>query len=141
MRRRSFLSYAAAGLSLPILPLRAMAADRIMYTPGLAEKMMADGKVILLDFWTNWCSTCAEQDRVLGDFRTKNPAYDKAITFITVDWDVYADGDLSKALKIPRRSTLVALKGKTEIGRLVAATWPDDIKALLNQTLAAANAA
>jgi hypothetical protein len=31
----------------------------------------------------------------------------------------------------------VALKGKKEIGRLVAATWPADIKALLDATLAA----
>jgi thioredoxin 1 len=140
MQRRSFLTLATAGLALPLLPLRATAADRIMYTPGVAEKAMEDGKLVLLDFWTNWCSTCAEQDRVLGNFRAANPAYDAAITFITVDWDVYADGDLSKALQIPRRSTLVALKGKTEIGRLVAATWPDDIKALLDSMLDAAKA-
>lgn len=138
MQRRSFLSLAGAIITLPMLSIPAHAADRTFYTPGLAEKAMADGKLILLDFWTNWCSTCAAQDRVIGEFRAANPAYDKAITFITVDWDVYADGDLSKALQIPRRSTLVALKGKTEIGRLVAATWPADIKALLDATLAAA---
>jgi thiol-disulfide isomerase/thioredoxin len=138
MLRRRFLSLAGAGITLPMFSIPARAADRTFYTPGLAEKAMAEGKLILLDFWTNWCSTCAAQDRVIGEFRAANPAYDKAITFITVDWDVYADGDLSKALKIPRRSTLVALKGKTEIGRLVAATGPDEIKALLDATLAAA---
>ena len=140
MKRRSFLSLAGAGITLPMFSISARAADRIFYTPGLAEKAMSDGKTILLDFWTNWCSTCAAQDRVIGEFRAANPAYDKAITFITVDWDVYADSELSKALQIPRRSTLVALKGKTEIGRLVAATWPADIKALLDATLAAATA-
>lgn len=140
MKRRSFLSLAGAGITLPMFPISALAADRIFYTPGLAEKAMADDKTILLDFWTNWCSTCAAQDRVIGDLRAANPAYDKAITFITVDWDIYADSDLAKSLRIPRRSTLVALKGKTEIGRLVAATWPADIKALLDATLAAATA-
>lgn len=138
MQRRRFLTLAGAGLTLPLLPLPAGAADRVFYTPGLAEKAMAEGKIVLLDFWTNWCSTCAAQGRVIEGFRAADPAYDKAITFITVDWDVYADSDLSKGLKIPRRSTLVALKGKTEIGRLVAATWPDDIKALLDSAVAAA---
>ena len=136
MKRRSFFGLAGAGFTLPMFSIPALAADRIFYTPGLAEKAMAEGKTILLDFWTNWCSTCAAQDRVIGDLRAANPAYDKTITFITVDWDVYANGDLSKGLQIPRRSTLVAMKGKTEIGRLVAATWPDDIKALLDAALA-----
>lgn len=138
MQRRSFLSLAGAGITLPLFSIPAQAGDRTFYTPGLAEKAMADGKLVLLDFWTNWCSTCAAQGRAIDDLRAANPAYDKAITFITVDWDVYADGDLSKALKIPRRSTLVALKGKTEIGRLVAATGPADIKALLDAALATA---
>ena len=136
MKRRSFLSLVGAGTTLPMFSVPARATERIFYTPGLAEKAMADGKTILLDFWTNWCSTCAAQDRVIGDFRAANSDYDKAITFITVDWDVYADSELSKSLHIPRRSTLVALKGKTEIGRLVAATWPADIKALLDAALA-----
>lgn len=138
MQRRRFLSLAGAGFALPMLFGPAQAAERTFYAPGLAEKAMADGKVILLDFWTNWCSTCAAQDRVMTGFRAGNPAYDKAITFITVDWDVYAEGDLSRALQIPRRSTLVALKGKAELGRLVAATGPADIKALLDKALAAA---
>lgn len=133
MQRRSFLTLAAAGLALP-----AFAAERVFYTPGLAEDAMAAGKVVFLDFWTNWCSTCAAQDRVITDLRAQNPAYDKAITFITVDWDQYADGDLAKALQIPRRSVLVALKGKAELGRIVAGTATDEIKALMDAALAAA---
>lgn len=135
MQRRSFLTLAAAGLTLPALP--ALAAERVFYTPGLAEDAMAAGKVVFLDFWTNWCSTCAAQDRFITDLRTQNPAYDRAITFITVDWDQYADGDLAKALQIPRRSVLVALKGKAELGRIVAGTATEDIKALMDLALAA----
>lgn len=136
MLRRDFLTLAAAGLALPALPT--FAAERVFYTPGLAEDAMAAGKVVFLDFWTNWCSTCAAQDRVIMGLRAQNPAYDKAITFITVDWDQYADGDLAAALQIPRRSVLVALKGKTELGRIVAGTATEDIKALMDAALAAA---
>lgn len=136
MQRRHFLALAAAGLALPALPT--LAAARLFYTPGLAEDAMAAGKVVFLDFWTNWCSTCAAQDRVIEGLRAANPAYDKAMTFITVDWDEYADGDLAKALQIPRRSVLVALKGQTELGRIVAGTAEAEIKALMDAALAAA---
>ena len=137
MQRRDFLTLTATSLMLTGLSAPAQAADRVFYTPGLAEDAMAAGKVVFLDFWTNWCTTCAAQGRVLDGLRAANPAYDKAITFITVDWDQYADGTLSKSLKIPRRSTLVAMKGQTEIGRIVAGTAEADIKALLDAALAA----
>lgn len=135
MNRRAFLGASCAAL---VLPLPALAADRVFYTPGLAEEAMAAGKVVFLDFWTNWCSTCATQDRVISDLRRSNPDYDRQITFITVDWDIYADSPLSKNLGIPRRSTLVALKGSKEIGRIVAGTSKAEIKALLDAALASA---
>ena len=99
---------------------------------------MDAGRVILLDFKASWCTTCAAQGRVLKALRAENPAYDAAITFINVDWDAYGDGDLSRALRIPRRSTLVLLKGRTELARLVAATGKAEIMALLDQGVAAA---
>lgn len=137
MNRRSFLAASCAALALP---LPAYAASRVFYTPGLAEAAMADGKVVFLDFWTNWCSTCAAQERVISALRQANPAYDAGISFITVDWDQHAKGELSRSLKIPRRSTLVALQGQTEIGRIVAGTSKADIQALMDAALSAAGA-
>jgi thioredoxin 1 len=135
MNRRTFLASSGAAL---VLPLPSLAEERVFYTLGLAEAAMEAGEVVFLDFWTNWCSTCATQDRVINDLRRSNPGYDEMITFITVDWDKYADSQLSKDLGIPRRSTLVALKGKEEIGRIVAGTGKAEIKALLDAALAAA---
>ena len=135
MNRRTFLSAACAPL---IMPLPVLAEERVFYTPGLAEAAMDAGDVVFLDFWTNWCTTCAAQDRVITDLRQGNPAYDEKITFITVDWDQYANGELARRLGIPRRSTLVALNGNEEIGRIVAGTSRSDIKALMDAALAAA---
>ena len=135
MHRRLFLTLAAA---LPVLATTARAAGTIDYAPGVAEAAMDAGRVILLDFKASWCTTCAAQGRVLKALRAENPAYDAAITFINVDWDAYGDGDLSRALRIPRRSTLVLLKGRTELARLVAATGKAEIMALLDQGVAAA---
>lgn len=134
MNRRSLLALAACILA----PLPAAADERTYYEPGLAEAAMAEGKVILLDFFAPWCSTCRAQERVLTELREANPAYDEAITFITVDWDTYGDGELSRSLEVPRRSTLLALDGQEELGRIVAGTGQEEIAALLDTALAAA---
>ncbi len=135
MYRRDFLAL-SAGLCL--LPLASRATAATLYTPGAAEAAMDAGKIVLLDFWASWCSTCAAQERVLTELKAENPAYEQSIVFFTVDWDEHGKGELSKALNIPRRSTLVALKGRDEIGRIVAGTARAEIKALLDAALAVA---
>lgn len=132
MNRRDFI---AASTAFTLVPLSLRAAEPIMYTPGSAEAAMDAGKIVLLDFWASWCSTCAAQERVLAQLRAENPAYAKNIVFFIVDWDQHGKGALSKSLRIPRRSTLVALKGRQELGRLVAGTAKRDIKALLDTAL------
>jgi thioredoxin-like negative regulator of GroEL len=135
MKRRSLILAAPAILLFPRI---ALASERVFYAPGLAEEAMDQGRTVFLDFWASWCPTCAAQDRVIESLRASDPAYDAAITFITVDWDVHGDAPISRDLRIPRHSTLVALKGRQEIGRLVAATSREDIKQLLDAALTAA---
>ncbi|MBL9045875.1 MAG: thioredoxin family protein [Tabrizicola sp.] len=134
MQRRDFLTLAA---SLTVAPFAARAGEATLYTPGAAEAAMDEGKVVLLDFWASWCSTCAAQERVLAELKDENPDYEINIAFFVVDWDEHGNGDLSKALNIPRRSTLVALKGRQELGRIVAGTGKGEIRALLDMALAA----
>jgi thiol-disulfide isomerase/thioredoxin len=135
MHRRDFLALTA---SLTLTPLAARASEATLYTPGAAEAAMDAGKIVLLDFWASWCSTCAAQERVLAALKAENPAYAENIMFFVVDWDQYGDGELSRSLNIPRRSTLVALKGRDELGRIVAGTAKDEIRALLDLALSAA---
>lgn len=135
MNRRYFL---AASAAFSLAPLTLRAAEPLLYTPGSAEAAMDAGKIVLLDFWASWCSTCAAQERVLEELRAENPDYEKNIMFFIVDWDEHGKGPLAKELRIPRRSTLVALKGRQELGRIVAGTSKRDIKALLDTALTAA---
>jgi thiol-disulfide isomerase/thioredoxin len=136
MDRRSFLALSAAGLALPTFAM----AKPIDYTPGLLEERLKAGETVFLDFKASWCSTCAAQERVLDKLKAENPAYENVITFVNVDWDTYRKAQFTQRLRIPRRSTLVVLKGDTEIGRLVAETREEKIRDLLDSALAAASA-
>jgi thiol:disulfide interchange protein len=137
MQRRDFLALTAA--VTVALPVRARAAS-LAYTPGLVDERLAAGETVFLDFKASWCTTCAAQERVINALKADNPAYEQAITFIDVDWDNYKNDPLTERLNIPRRSTLVVLKGDAELGRIVAGTGRAEIKALMDSALAAAGA-
>ena len=117
MYRRVFLTSALAFSASPLL-----AASGIAYKNGLVRDELAAGKTVLVDFYTDWCSTCRAQEAVLRELRAENPDYAQSIVFIDIDWDQHRGADITRDLNIPRRSTLVALKGDTEIGRIVAGT-------------------
>jgi thioredoxin 1 len=72
---------------------------------------------------------------VLQKLRASYPQYDKSITFVLIDWDTFGAHAVTTSRKIPRRSTIVLIKGGTEIGRLVAQTSEQKIKALLDDGL------
>ncbi len=141
MKRREFLAATVAVSLVPAMaPTMASARMAVNYTPGLVDKMLAEGKTVFVDFGTDWCSTCAAQERVIDALRKDNPEYDANIVFVYVNWDEYSRDKLSKRLKIPRRSVLVALKGDAEIGRVVLGTSKKEIKALMDASLKAAMA-
>ena len=136
MDRRHFLALSAAASAVLALP--AQAAQMVDYTPGLVEAELAAGKTVFLDFAADWCSTCAAQKRVIQALQADNPAYQANIVFIRVDWDDYRTAEITQRLAIPRRSTLVVLKGDQELGRIVAGTGRAQIAALLDTARAAA---
>jgi len=127
-RRQILLGAAALGL----MPAARAAQAMIDYTPGLVQARLAAGETVFVDFSATWCSTCRTQGRANEALRAANPAYDAAMTFVKVDWDTYGTGELSRSLNIPRRSTLVVLRGDRELGRVVAQTREADIRALMD---------
>jgi thiol-disulfide isomerase/thioredoxin len=132
MNRRTLLLTTAA---LVALPLTAMANTMIPYTPGPAEAAIANGDTVLLGFSADWCPTCRSQERTITALRDGNPAYDAAISFYRVDWDVYGSGALSQSLFIPLHSTLVLFRGGAEVVRTTGSTREADIRALLDAGL------
>jgi thiol-disulfide isomerase/thioredoxin len=140
MKRRDFLTFVAA---LPLAGALAMPARAAMldYAPGMVSGLLAEGRTLFVDFAADWCSTCRTQERIIERLRAGNPAYDAALTFVRVDWDDFGNSDIVRQYAIPRRSTLLVLKGERELGRLVADTREANIAALLDTGLRAANGA
>jgi len=129
MNRRLFLTTAIllAGASN-----FSFAGDKVIdYTPGLIQEKLAAGETVFVDYAASWCSTCKRQERVVQKLREENPSLDENISFIRVDWDEYGSHEVSTSRNIPRRSTLILLKGGEELGRIVAGTNTKQIKALL----------
>lgn len=129
LTRRSTLFALAAAAALPGA---LSAAETTDYTPGLIQAALDDGKTVFVDFAADWCSTCARQERVIGALRAENPAYDDAMVFVRVDWDDFRTHEVTTSRNIPRRSTLLLLRGDEELGRIVAGTGTDQIKELMD---------
>lgn len=138
MKRRDFLCLTAAASAATLAPHASAAASAPLdYQPALLNERLKAGDTVFLDFKASWCTTCRAQERAINALKASNPAYDEAITFINVDWDQWGGSDLVKQLKIPRRSTLVVLRGNKELGRIVADTSKSNIKKLMDTALAA----
>lgn len=133
MKRRLFLAATAAALSAP-KALFALSSTSD-YTPGLIEEKLAAGETVFVDYAADWCGTCKRQERVISELRTNHPEYDENISFVRVDWDTYSGHEVATSRKVPRRSTLILLKGEDELGRIVAGTSTDEIKGLLDLAL------
>lgn len=134
MLRRTFLAAAATLVAFP-----AFAGDKtIEYKPGLIAERLAAGETLLVDYTTEWCTTCAAQKRQISALIGENPAYGENITFVRVDFDEFRRHDVSTSRQIPRRSTLIVLKGDEELGRIVANPSKSAIKDLMDTALKAA---
>lgn len=132
MKRRHVLALALAAAAAPYA---ALAGDFVDYKPGVIESALEDGKTVFVDYSATWCSTCKRQERVINALRAEDPAYDAAMTFVKVDWDTYKNHEITVFREIPRRSTLIVLRGDDELGRLVAGTSKSQIKGLMDQGL------
>lgn len=128
--RRRFLGLLAATV---LIPISSFAGEGMKdYEPGLLETELAAGNTVLVDYSASWCSTCKRQERVISKLRSEHAAYDEKIVFIKVDWDTYSDHEITVMNNIPRRSTLLLLRGDEELGRIVAGTSEAEIKSLLD---------
>ena len=135
MQRRDFLLLSAAiSLAAPM----AMAAPVNVYSAELVASELAAGKTVVLDFTASWCISCLSQGRAIQALRDANPAYDKTITVVDLDWDTYKRTDIAKKYGVTDRGSLVFLRGNKVIAQTYSHSAKADLKVLFDQAAAAA---
>ena len=132
MNRRTFISVLTGLLFMSGM---SFANESIIYTPGLIKERLSKGETLFVDYSATWCSTCKRQEKILTEIRKKNSSYDEKMTFVKIDWDTFKDHEVTSSRNIPRRSTLLVLRGDKEIGRIIAGTDPKEIEALMAKGL------
>lgn len=110
----------------------ASAQSKEAFTQDRFEALQAQGALVLVDVWADWCPTCAAQQKVLSEFRTQHP--DVPLHTLTVNFDTQKEW--VKHFGAPRQSTFVLYKGDERVWFSVAETRKEEIFAKL---LAAAN--
>jgi thioredoxin 1 len=132
MNRRTFISVLTG---LVLMSGMSFANESIVYTPGLIKERLSAGETLFVDYSATWCSTCKRQEKILNEIRKNNSFYDEKMTFVKIDWDTYKDHEVTSSRNIPRRSTLLVLRGNEEIGRIIAGTDPKEIESLMDKGL------
>jgi thioredoxin len=119
----------ALGTALTVAPL-AQATPQT-YSQQAFTAAQAAGKPILLHITAPWCPTCRAQKPILGKIEAE-PQF-KNLVVLNIDFD--SQKALLRKLRVNQQSTLIAYKGKTEVGRSVGDTNAASIAALVGKTL------
>jgi thioredoxin 1 len=96
---------------------------------ALAEAQKAD-KPVAVHFHADWCPTCKAQTATLQKLKSE-PGLE--MTVLVADYD--NEKDLKMRFNVRGQSTLVVLKGKKEITRLIGDTSADGIRTALKAGL------
>ncbi len=123
------LTISALGM-LAFWPLFATAGEAV-YDKAQFDKLMAEGKPVVVDFYANWCPTCKAQKPSVQALAT-DPVL-KELTIFVADYD--KEKELKKALRVSSQSTFVVFKGGKEVARSTGQTKKEDISATFAKAL------
>ena len=99
------------------------------YDAKAFAEAQAAGKSILVDVHADWCPTCTKQKPIIEGLEKAN----YRLVVFAVDFD--KDKDALKQFRVQYQSTLIAFKGKDEVGRSTGETDPQAIGGLVAKAL------
>jgi thioredoxin 1 len=103
------------------------------FTPERFAALQQQGALVLLDVHADWCSTCAQQQRVLAEYREQHP--DVPLHILQIDFD--SQKQYVRQFRAPRQSTFILYRGDERLWFSVAETDRARIFAALNAAAAA----
>jgi thioredoxin 1 len=119
---RTAIAMAAIAIAAP-----ALAAEEKPFTQAEFAAAQAAGRPVLVDVAAWWCPVCASQGRSIKAI-TASPAYAKLL-ILKVNYD--GQKDVWRGLGVTKQATLIAYRGRQEVGRIAFQTDRAQIGALL----------
>lgn len=124
--------FPAALLALALTACIAAGQDahsKAPFTPERFAALQEQNALVLLDVFATWCPTCAQQQRVLAEYRETHP--EVPLHTLTIDFD--DQKEFVRQFGAPRQSTLILYRGEERIWFSVAETRADVIFTQLNR--------
>ncbi len=94
------------------------------------DKTLAEGKLVMVDFWAEWCGPCQMLGPVIESLAEK---YEGRAVIGKVNTD--EEPDLAMSFQISGIPTVIFFKDGKEIDRLVGVMPPDAFIQVLEQNL------
>jgi thiol-disulfide isomerase/thioredoxin len=116
---------------LPITAGRVCALERKAFDAQAFDAAQAAGKPILIEVSAVWCPICKAQKPILANLATKARFAD--MTLFEIDFD--SQKDLLRRFNVQKQSTLIAFKGRQEVGRSTGDTNAASIEGLLDRSI------
>ncbi|MDE1939790.1 MAG: thioredoxin family protein [Alphaproteobacteria bacterium] len=107
----------------------AFASEQMAYSQTRFVRAQSAGDPVLVDIAASWCPVCKVQAGVVRQ-ALRDPAFSH---FIVLDVDFDSQKDVVRQFGANMQSTLIIYKGKNEVGRIIGATDPEIIKAMMRR--------
>ena len=130
LTRRDILTALAAS-TIQVTAGSAWAFDKKPFNAAAFEAAQAAGQSILIEVTAPWCPICKAQAPILASLAAK-PKF-KGVTSFEIDFDTQKD--LLRKFNVQRQSTLIAFKGRQEVGRSTGETNAARIESLLDKSV------
>jgi thioredoxin 1 len=118
-------------LIMSLLLLSPALAAELPYRSDTLDRLLADGRPVVVDFHADWCPICRAQAPVIKNLLSK-PEF-KDLTVLIANYDT--ELPLRKSLNVSQQSTLVVFRHGKEVARSTGQTDPEKLAAFLRQAL------
>ena len=99
------------------------------FTDKIFKKAQSEGKIIVINSWNKFCSTCKKQIKIL------NQAETKFNNVIFLSYEQTENKDIADKLNIDYWTTIVIYKGEDEIYRSMGVTEKNQLYLAIDKIL------
>ena len=103
-------------------------AKETTFNKELFDKAQSDGKVVVVNAWAKYCSSCASQMKVLDKAKSE---------FNNIEYFTFeiTNKEISSLLNVQYQTTLLIFKNKKEIYRSIGETSKEEIYKALKSSI------